>query len=57
MTMKAVRCTRNSAARFSAAAEDGARAVRHFCAPNRPAGRTSSTIAMMMKMTVLDASG
>ena len=31
--------------------------VRHFCAPNRPAGRTSSTMAMMMKMTVLDASG
>src|SRR5947209_8598383 len=25
--------------------------------PNRPAGRTSSTIAMMMKITVFDASG
>ncbi|MNC99244.1 hypothetical protein D3C83_174580 [compost metagenome] len=29
----------------------------YFCRPNRPAGLIMSTIAMMMKMTVLDASG
>jgi hypothetical protein len=29
----------------------------HLCAPNSPAGLISSTIAMMMKITVLDASG
>src|SRR5262249_4391450 len=29
----------------------------HFCAPNSPAGRNNSTIAMMMKITVFDASG
>ncbi len=29
----------------------------HFCVPNRPAGLISSTIAMMMKMTVFEASG
>ena len=31
--------------------------ARHFWRPNRPAGLIMSTIAMMMKMTVLDASG
>src|SRR5688572_4712132 len=29
----------------------------HFWVPNRPAGLISSTIAMMTKMTVFDASG
>ena len=29
----------------------------HACFPNRPAGRTSSTIAITTKMTVLEASG
>jgi hypothetical protein len=29
----------------------------YFCVPNSPAGRSSSTIAMMMKITVFDASG
>ena len=29
----------------------------HALRPNRPAGRTSNTIAMMTKITVFDASG
>ena len=29
----------------------------HFCVPNRPAGLIMSTIAMMMKITVFEASG
>src|SRR5262249_29163195 len=33
------------------------RAGGHAVLPNRPAGRISSTIAMMMKMTVWEASG
>src|SRR5262249_38122726 len=32
-------------------------AFHHVARPNRPAGRTSSTIAMMTKITVLEASG
>ena len=43
------------------AAADQRRRARRFIAqlarPNRPAGFTSSTIAMMTKITVLDASG
>ena len=36
----------------------GRRAVGHQAAlPNNPAGFTSSTMAMMMKITVADASG
>ena len=31
--------------------------VLHFAVPNRPAGRIISTMAMMMKITVLEASG
>ena len=31
--------------------------VGHVCFPNRPAGRTSRTMAMTTKMTVLEASG
>jgi ABC-type Zn2+ transport system substrate-binding protein/surface adhesin len=31
--------------------------VFHFWVPNRPAGLISSTITMMMKITVFDASG
>src|SRR4029077_4956654 len=32
-------------------------AFHHALRPNRPAGRTSSTIAIMTKITVFDASG
>ena len=37
--------------------DEGDLLVSHFCVPNRPAGLISSTIAMMMKITVFDASG
>ena len=36
---------------------EGDALVLHFWVPNRPAGLSISTIAMMMKITVLDASG
>jgi hypothetical protein len=41
----------------AAAGEDDGVAAIYFCVPNRPAGRISSTMAMMMKITVFDASG
>ena len=58
MMMNAMRCTRIS--RVAALRRDGGVGLgrlAHFCVPNRPAGRNSSTMAMMTKITVFDASG
>ena len=37
--------------------EDAVAMASYFCVPNRPAGRISSTMVMMMKITVVEASG
>ena len=57
ISRNAMRWTRRSSRRLRAAASDFMAFAAHFCAPNRPAGRTSNTMTMMMKMTVLEASG
>ena len=61
MMMKATRCVRSSLAVSAGLGVEvmgvDAVAMAYFCVPNKPAGRISSTMVMMMKMTVVEASG